>query len=814
MQVLSPIPELNLSGNIPDLIFLAQPNEVVTVALFKGDQVVIEEIYNPDSSNQIKIRYRDIIADELSAVVPAFNQSIYHQVNGYADFTLIATSNLGFSSELYFRVIKGEVSTDLLDTDNFLDSNFLTWQPQVKKVLYHDPEWMTYYARNTSLLKVTAYTFPDNIATTKTLAVLPAEQLTTVNLNYGLILSLFASVGIPQYYDVFVERSAKRLTYVQRYIFSQEKVEFNDLFVFANSLGGIDTIRFTGDAIVKQGYTFNKAVFDDQVLDYDQEHVIAIKKDTGYFTSKNEKLWSLDFFASLLKYKNQDGSLLRVYTEDPDLESLKGELANYTFTYIFSKTSEAMNLSREHQAPPLLQLDDSIDGGLFAMPPMINHYPYATTSDVIIPVQYPFESTWRKLSLNDLLRGTIAPGEGGDSESSNVVSGNFGEWTLLPVKSDQIQSEDIPLQFKADLVSFPKRAIVFIIGQFFLKPEFSGTEISLGILPAYARPIATITKYFITRNIEMYLSIGVDGSLSVLSKDGFPLPSGEGDAPYNVECFYNPDILVSTPTYTYARTETFRRTNCNEGQTGSEIQFTKLYEAQSMAEAEQLASADANYHSDGEAWANDPANGATCIANPVTIVYKSLRTQNFSRECGPGYIGSSVPFTKEYLSTISQADADFKAANDTANFNVLGQAYANDPTNGGTCSLERIFIWGRISEENVQTITGARYADIMLRTYKGSSATIPPAPVEQAEIVCTLNNIAISYRTEGTYTAGPNNYSVNIANTKVIRLVAPNTQQFNPVYPKQIISLPDGTYFYAAFAGKGRNEMVLLQTIN
>lgn len=814
MQLINAIPPLNFSGNLPDVLLSAFANEVVKIQLYYGEALVIEELYHPDALNQIKIRYREIISEELSISVPAFNESAFHQEKGYGDFKIVASSNLSPNLELGFRVIKGSVSTDLFDADNFVDSNFLTWQPQLKYLQYHDPEWLSYYARYTSLLKVTAYTFPGNIATTKTVAVLPAGKLTTVNLNYGLILSLFSTVGIPQYYDVFIERSAQRLSYVQRYIFSQEKIEFNDLFVFANSLGGIDTIRFTGEAVKTDGYTFDKAVFDDEVLDYNFDHQIAYKKDTGYFRSANEKLWSLDFFASLLKLKNQEGSLVRIYTEDPDLDSTRGELTNYSFTYIISKTAEAMNLSRQYEAPPLLQLDDDIDGGLFAMPPRINHYPYATTSDVIIPVQYPFEEKWRKLSLTDLLRGTIAPGEGGDSESANVLSGNFGEWTVLSAKSHIIQNEDIPLQFKADLISFPKRAIVFICGQFQLDQAFDGTELLLGILPGYARPVGLIKKYFITRNIEMFLEIDVNGELRIFSKDGFKLPVGSEEAPYNIECFFNPDIVVTAPLFTFKRAQLFRRTNCNAGQSGTEVLFTKEYTATTMEEAEQLAADDSEYLADGSAWANDPLNGATCVVNPEVIVYESNRTQNFSRDCGPGYIGSSVAFSKKYTSLISQADADQKAANDTNNFNTLGQAFANNPANGGTCSLERVFIWGKISEENSQIIQGARYADIMLRTYKGNSDSVPPAAISQNEIACTINNIAVSYRTEGTYPAGPNNYSVNMANAKVVRLVAPNSQQFNPAYPKQVLSLPDGTYLYVAFSGKARNEMVLLQTIN
>jgi hypothetical protein len=813
MQIINNLPVLCLSGNLPDLLLLSQPNEVVTITLFQGAKQIIEELYKPDADNKIKVRYRNIIARELSAEIPAFNQKVFHQANGYGDFKITVKSNLGSSIDIFSRVIKGEVSTDILDNENFLTSNFLTWQPQLKYIQYHDPEWLSYYAINSSVLKITAYTFPGDVATTKTYAVLPAGELTTINLNYGLILAAFASQGIPQYYDVFVERSGRRQTYVQRYVFSQEKIEFNDLFVFENSVGGIDTIRFTGDSINRQEYTFEKALFDEDVLDYNSDQLTSFKKNTGYFRTKNEKLWSLDFFVSLLKFKNQDGDLLRVYADDPDLESMQGDLTDYTFTYTFSNKSEAMNLSRQYEAPPLLQLDDEIDGGFFELPPRINHYPYATTTDVIIPVQYPYESIWRKLSLIDLLSGTLEPGTGGDDTSINIVSGNFGEWTNLPDLNANI-IEEVPLQFKADLVSFPKRAIVFLTGQFRINPAFATLEIILGNLPAFARPEKDLKKYFIIQNIEMILQISANGAVIARSKDGFNLPVDPAGHPFYIDSFYNPDILSIPAVFTYDRVQSFQRSNCNNGYMGTEVEFIKSYQAASMALAEQLSTEDLDYETEGEAWANDPGNGGTCILDPVIITYTSTRTQNFSRQCLPGYLGTSVEFSKNYTSVVNQADADSIAANDSANYNVLGQAFANDANNGGTCSLETIYIWGKITEENIQSKQGAQWADIMLRTYKGNSGVNPPAAVEGNSIACTVNPIAINYRAEGTYPGPPNNFNVNMANTTVIRLVAPNTSSSNPFYPKQLIWLPDGTFLYSAFNGKARGEMVLLQTIN
>lgn len=65
----------------------------------------------------------------------------------------------------------------------------------------------------------------------------------------------------------------------------------------------------------------------------------------------------------------------------------------------------------------------------------------------------------------------------------------------------------------------------------------------------------------------------------------------------------------------------------------------------------------------------------------VVPLFTATRTQSFTRNNCPGGQQSlvAVPFSKEYVSTVSQADADTLASSD-ATFTTQGQAFAN--TNG------------------------------------------------------------------------------------------------------------------------------------
>lgn len=73
-------------------------------------------------------------------------------------------------------------------------------------------------------------------------------------------------------------------------------------------------------------------------------------------------------------------------------------------------------------------------------------------------------------------------------------------------------------------------------------------------------------------------------------------------------------------------------------------------------------------------YANKTIDGSGCV---VTYYNKAISEEFTKNDCGPGYIGSKVPYlipANRYSSTISQAYADLQAENE---LNTLGQGYAN-----------------------------------------------------------------------------------------------------------------------------------------
>jgi hypothetical protein len=100
----------------------------------------------------------------------------------------------------------------------------------------------------------------------------------------------------------------------------------------------------------------------------------------------------------------------------------------------------------------------------------------------------------------------------------------------------------------------------------------------------------------------------------------------------------------------------------------------------------------------------------TPLVIPVepTVYYNVLLEEMIQRDnCEPGYSGSEVEYVVpalKYSSNVSQEDADLQATDEVA---VLGQAFANDPANGGTCDQNEPdpFAFTDVTGADVSTLT-------------------------------------------------------------------------------------------------------------
>lgn len=402
MVILTQPAALSLSGNIEK--FRISTVEDVSFVLSTGNKEILSAVYTPGSGKQISIDIREIVESQLSFTLKD-QKTAYAQSSIFADFT--AKIN---DTTLSFRVIRAGVDRLSTSALNFVTANFLTWQPQIKRVTYYTPEFLTYYATVASNLKVRAYFSDDKGKVTteeKTLCTMLAGTAYTIPVQYAVICGLYNS-KLPAFYDVWVEdTSHNRLTYIQRYVADNLKSEEEQWILFENSLGGIDTFRAYGQTDFTGNHTHNIAEIDDISQEYRVDTERTFQKSTGYL-DKNQRKWLLDFFPAQVKYIYL-GNYLRpiVVTEDDTTYTDKELPSEYKFTYKYADARPYLNLSRADRLPEELKIYVP-ELGSFTIPPRLVEFSSQPLSEgVLVPVQNPYSENWATITAGSILNFII-----------------------------------------------------------------------------------------------------------------------------------------------------------------------------------------------------------------------------------------------------------------------------------------------------------------------------------------------------------------------------------------------------------------------
>lgn len=338
------IPVVNLSGNFPEVIEVLAGYQKIEIK--KNGQLVLQEVYQHSGEGRIQYRLKELFDSLLTTMIPY--QDVFEQTNSVADFSIQVLEGSGSPLIYTFRVVKGGVDNDDLDSENFLKANFLTWKPQVKKVKYLDPQWLSYYAASdVKLMKQASYYENDVFMVTDPVEVyaLPAGKKYTCNVKFEKLWGEYVNPeSQPVAMDCWIEDAAgTKLTYVQRYVLTDEYHEFDDLFLFENSVGGVDVIRFTGETEKEVKHEFKNALFGENTREFDITLNRPVLKNTGYFHNAYELLWTNDFLTSLNRNHYVNGLPLQISLKEYEAKSKKTVISSYSFSFVYSKQNKYLN---------------------------------------------------------------------------------------------------------------------------------------------------------------------------------------------------------------------------------------------------------------------------------------------------------------------------------------------------------------------------------------------------------------------------------------------------------------------------------------
>lgn len=331
---------LTFVGNIPELIVQTEGLNM-TVNISAGSTLILSESYTADAAGRVRVLLRDFLNEQLTFSLPAGD--LFEQTGTVRQFDIELIVGTD-TEEISFVAIKGGVDKALLDCSAYLKEAWLTWQPQTKQVKDVDPEWLSYFAVEAATVKVKGY-FSGGTSETVTLHELAAAKHYTINVTFSDIRELFELQ--PIYFDVWVENETIE-TYHQRYVLTTEAFDYEDLFVFENSVGGLDTIRLTGEKRAVNPVEVNAALFyDEHVFDYQVNPNKAFEKNTGYFRSKDALLWAQDFFQSLKKYLYLEEELIPIVLRNPEILTLERELVDFDFVFAYTRQTSYLALFKK-----------------------------------------------------------------------------------------------------------------------------------------------------------------------------------------------------------------------------------------------------------------------------------------------------------------------------------------------------------------------------------------------------------------------------------------------------------------------------------
>jgi hypothetical protein len=372
---------LNLSGNLNE--FVLSSSGLVSFILKKGDDILLQQSYEPGPDNLIRVDVQDVVEGHLTYTLNA-GQPFYIQ-NKLAE-TFVATID---GTDYSFRVIRSGVA-NLADTAaNWLKLHFLTWQPRVKPVTYYSPEWLTYYAVEDCTAKLKA-TYPDKSIKEITLGTCVAGHATTMNLQYSVVAGKLGNT-YPSYYEVWTENSGTKLSESQVYAFSDPLAEDEQWYLFENSLGGLDSFRAAGTSNLNAEHEHNIAVFGDVREEYQVDTQRKYTKNTGYLDEYSRR-WLLDFFPSKAKFVYEATAIRKIVVTESNVTYISNELpSSYTFTWQLSEVSSFLNLTKNESDIPDNLVAPDLSSPDFILPPRLAEFPRVQlTEGVLIPAFDPF----------------------------------------------------------------------------------------------------------------------------------------------------------------------------------------------------------------------------------------------------------------------------------------------------------------------------------------------------------------------------------------------------------------------------------------
>ena len=413
MEILRQPDSLSLLGNLKEFLISSQENVTFTLST-EIDGVattLLTESYIPDAFGRITIDVKEVCRQYLKTELPGDN--VVAQDNAARTFT----ATIGATS-VTFRVVNASVRNLALTPADYLEYNFLTLQPQTKKVSWHSPEYLSYYFVGVAYIKAKFYLVSGGTETVTVASITPevdpgeienggtirlVNKVYTVNttLSRLMALSSHSTDELQGIVDVWVEQLGERKSYIQRYVYAPATGDEHH-YLAVNSLGGIDTFTFHGEQKISGEIEHQVAENNDLKISVTQDGQRKYRQTTGYL-GVQEAEWLWEFLHSNQQWVVADGTAEAIALQSSSLS--QGDITalnSSSFDFVLAREGGLLPESRRDETFPDITVPSPVSDLFFLTPRLIDFEAASEESELVFPVQTPYSNVWKYLTLSAL----------------------------------------------------------------------------------------------------------------------------------------------------------------------------------------------------------------------------------------------------------------------------------------------------------------------------------------------------------------------------------------------------------------------------
>lgn len=250
-------------NKLPNIVMTAGNSVSMSVWLIDGGSMssLFAGRYQPDFDGKISVDISGIVKNHLKAMMPSNDGDLY-QSEFEAHFIFKADEDQGggdFASDFFVVNASPDTSESLED---WCSSHFLTNQPIEKPTNYESPEWLTYYDYVGDWIVIGRFYPKEGGVVDMVVKWDEKPGCYSVNVNYARLIPHVGRLPhqLKGFYDVILYDGNLHEFCRQRYLY-KERTAKEKYYLFANSLGGIDTLIADGEHVLQPELEHNVGRF-------------------------------------------------------------------------------------------------------------------------------------------------------------------------------------------------------------------------------------------------------------------------------------------------------------------------------------------------------------------------------------------------------------------------------------------------------------------------------------------------------------------------------------------------------------------------